>query len=232
MKIDFIEGRYIGKFDLSKINVDDMPEKIGLTTTVQFINHMNKVIDYLESKGKKVFIKKAKQNYPGQLLGCDVTASKILERKVDAFLYIGTGRFHPIGVALATQKEVYYFNPISDVFGTLTDQDLERYKKRKKGMLMKFLAADDIGVIISTKPGQEFLNLALDIQNKFPDKNFYLFISNTLDFYQMENFPFIECWLNTACSRIMDDYEKLSKPIVNLEDVYNKNVMQNLVKIN
>ena len=47
----------------------------------------------------------------GQILGCDAkSAGKIAER-VDSFLYIGDGEFHPIAIALETKKPVYKYNP-------------------------------------------------------------------------------------------------------------------------
>ena len=43
---------------------------------------------------------------------------------------------------------------------------------------------------------------------------------NTLDFNEIENFPKVECYVNTMCPRIgFDDTIRLNKSIINLEDV-------------
>ena len=47
-----------------------------------------------------------------------------------------------------------------------------------------------------------------------------MFVTDTLDFAELENFPFIECYVNTMCPRIgMDDTIRTAKPIVNIDDI-------------
>jgi diphthamide biosynthesis enzyme Dph1/Dph2-like protein len=58
---------------------------------------------------------------------------------------------------------------------------------------------------------------AHDLERKYPDKKFYLLLFDTLDFAQLENFNFIECFVNTACPRISyDDSEKFAKKVVDV----------------
>jgi len=40
---------------------------------------------------------------------------------------------------------------------------------------------------------------------------------DTLDFSQLENFNFVECFVNTACPRLIDDYDKFHKAILNID---------------
>ena len=55
---------------------------------------------------------------------------------------------------------------------------------------------------------------------KYPDKKFYFFVDNTISYGQLENFPFVEVWVNTACPRIgLDDQEAFRKGVLNLKDV-------------
>ncbi len=220
MKLMFVEARckkpvFIGKHVLK------LPEKIGLVTTVQFIGQVKEVKLQLEKEGKKVFFGKGKYAaYQAQVLGCDVDSAVSIEKKVDAFLYIGSGMFHPTAISLKTKKDVFTFNPLTNKFNKIDGKDVERINKRKKGALIKFLSSKEIGVIVTTKPGQEQLKKAFDLKNRFKDKNFYFLIFNTIDFNQLENFPFIECFVNTACPRIaLDDSIKLTKSIINLEDI-------------
>ena len=53
-----------------------------------------------------------------------------------------------------------------------------------------------------------------------------IFAFDTLDFNQIENFPFVQCWVNTACSRILDDYEKFPKPLVDISDINQPETIQ------
>ncbi|MBI2112760.1 diphthamide synthesis protein, partial [Candidatus Woesearchaeota archaeon] len=51
-------------------------------------------------------------------------------------------------------------------------------------------------------------------------KKFYFFVDNTISYGQLENFPFVEVWVNTACPRIgLDDQEAFRKGVLNLKDV-------------
>ncbi len=220
MKLMFVEARYKKLVSIKK-HVLKLPEKIGLVTTVQFIGQVREIKSQLEKKGKKVFLGKGRHTkYNGQVLGCDVNAAVSIEKKVDAFLYIGSGLFHPVAVSLKTKKQVFTFNPLTEKFCRVDIKKAEKINKRNKGALIKFLSSKEIGVIVTTKPGQEQLKEAFELKNRFRDKNFYFLVFNTIDFNQLENFPFVECFVNTACPRIaLDDPIKINKAIINLEDI-------------
>src|SRR3989344_5650040 len=102
MKIMMVEGRYTGNIDLSNLDAGILPKTIGLATTVQFIDYVDEIKNYLESKGKIIFIGRMRQKYEGQLLGCDQGGAEKIKDKVDAFLYVGTGVFHPLGIAISS----------------------------------------------------------------------------------------------------------------------------------
>ena len=93
-------------------------------------------------------------------------------------------------------------------------------KKKVKGAKLKFLTSKNIGVLISIKPGQNQMKKALKLKQKYKNKEFYFLIADTISFTQLENFPFIDCFINTACPRIsFDDSQKIGKPIINIEDI-------------
>lgn len=219
MKIIFIPAQYEGKVDFDKIKLDKLPKKIGIVTTAQFINATKKIIQYLEKSKKKTFFEKDKQKNKGQLLGCDQGAAIKIQNKVDAFLYIGSGEFHPLGVAMKTNKDVYIFNPATNAFSRLNKENIEKYKKNKKIKYMKFLSADNIGIMVSLKPGQHSYKKAIEIKNKLgkKGKNCYIFVFDTLDSREMENFPFIDFWVGTACPRIGDDKDK--RNIIDMDEL-------------
>ena len=219
MKIMMVEGRYKGKINLSNLDTNMLPKNIGLVTTVQFLDFLDEVKQYLESNGKLVFTDKIRQKYQGQLLGCDYGAADIVKEDVDAFLYFGTGKFHPLGIALNIDKDVYCYDPISAAISNIDRAEVERYNKKRKAAYLKFLEADEIGMLVSLKPGQNNFRKAVELKKQLKDKNCYIFVSDTIEFNQIENFPFIQCWVNTACNRILDDYDKFPKPLVDLADI-------------
>lgn len=207
MKTIFIEAK--AEMDKGiKFDVAKLPDKVALVAAVQFLDWLPKLKEFIESKGKRAVV-------CGQILGCDVCSTKeIASKDCRAFLYLGTGKFHPIAVALEHDKPVFALHPESMQLSQVSKADIEKIKKRRKGQLLKFHSSKEIGVLISTKPGQSTVQGKLDqifkIQEKYKDKNFYFFLTNTLDNNELENFPFIEAWLNTMCPRIEEDLRVLN----------------------
>lgn len=225
MKIMMVEGRYKGEMDYSKMDFSSLPDKLGLVTTVQFVEFVDEFKELLEKNGKTVFVNKMRQIYEGQLLGCDQGAALKNKEEVDAYIYLGTGRFHPLGVAITTEKDVHCYDPLHGIQNMIKKEEGIRLNKKRKAALTAFFSADHIGIVVSTKPGQNQYKRAMKLKERLPEKNVYLFVADTLDFTQLENFPFIQCWVNTACNRIMDDIEKFPKPLLDLSDIEKLNVL-------
>jgi 2-(3-amino-3-carboxypropyl)histidine synthase len=222
MKTLFIEAKYKRRIKLNKKIIKKLPENIGLVTTLQFVDQLKDIKKILDDNNKKSFIGKGKQKYSGQILGCDYSSALKIKNKVNAFFYIGSGEFHPLGLALKTKKQIYYFNPLNNNFYKINKNDIIGHEKRLKGSYIKFLHSEIIGILVSIKPGQNKLYDVFELKKKLEKqrKKVYIFIFNTLNFNELENFPFIECWVNTACPRIYDDKDKIKKPLINIEDIF------------
>ena len=220
-----VEGRYEGEIDLSNLDAGILPENIGYVTTVQFLDYNDEIKAFLESKGKKVLMGKKRQIYDTQLLGCDQGGAEKISEEVDAFIYIGTGKFHPLGVALKTNKEVFCYDPIHAIMSKIDMKEVEKQTRQRKSAYLNFLHAKEVGLLVSLKPGQNNFKKAVELKEQLKDKNCYLFAFDTLEFNQIENFPFIECWVNTACNRILDDYSKFPKPLIDLADLEEKEIL-------
>ena len=72
--------------------------------------------------------------------------------------------------------------------------------------------SDKIGILVSTKPGQYNLKEAIKIKKQIK-KESYIFFFNKLEEFELENFPDIEYWINTACPRIE------AKKVINARDL-------------
>jgi len=197
-------------------------KKIGLCTTAQFISYLKELKSALEEKGHEVKIGKPRATAikPGQILGCDVSAAQAIENEVDAFLYIGTGTFHPLGIAAQTSKPVLILNPFTKELKALSEDEKQKFVKRKIQTLAKFESAKKIGILVSIKPGQRELqaqakNLKELLEAK--GKKVYLFICDNILDSELQNFMTIDAWVNTACPRLADDF--FSKPFVNALDL-------------
>ena len=144
-----------------------------------------------------------------QILGC---SKPNFSKNTQAVLLITDGKFHGISLALQAKLPIYilYKNKLTKI----SEQDIEILEKKQKTSYLKFLNADKIGILISTKPGQQNLKKALETKNKIKNKKSYLFISNNIDVNEFENFG-LNSWLNTACPRL--DME--SNKIINVDNI-------------
>lgn len=214
MKTLFIETKYTRPIKIPQKVIDKTPNRLCLFTTVQFIDQLDNMRSQL--KGKEITTLMPEHTiYKGQILGCDIME---MPGDFDAFLYIGDGLFHPKALAIGNKKPIYVFNPFADKFFELDRTDIEAMLKREKGALLKFHTSENIGIIITTKPGQHFIGKARKLKELYPEKRFYTFIANTLDFNDLENYPFIDVFVNTMCPRIgLDDTNKIEKPIINID---------------
>lgn len=202
------------KFDVQSIEkyIGKLPNKVGLITTIQYIDQLEEVHALLQKHNKDSV-------NLGQILGCNWDNLK-KSNEFDAFFYIGSGRFHPVGVGMLSEKQIFTYNPETDTFGTLDRTDVDAFKKKIRILQTKFLSSTHIGVLISIKEGQMNVHSAQFLEQQFPDKKFYFFACNTLDYNELENYPFIDTWVNTMCPRIgTDDHFKVRKGMVNIKDL-------------
>ncbi len=220
MKIKYFETR--SNVELPEITQELInlikDKSVAIFTTVQFLEQRDKLAVELLKYCKIVNMKLAHCKYSNQILGCSAFDFKIIE-KPDLFIYLGSGVFHPKSLVLKeVADEVYCLSPFDFSIKKITKEDVTSLIKKRNGALSGFAVAKNVGVLITTKPGQNNLKKALKLNNK--DKNFYYFLDDTINFAELENFNFIDCWVNTACPRIAyDDSIKISKPIINLQDL-------------
>ncbi|MBU0756909.1 MAG: 2-(3-amino-3-carboxypropyl)histidine synthase subunit [Nanoarchaeota archaeon] len=215
METMFVEARYEKKIILPFSFIKRLPEKIGLFTTVQFMDSLRSIKEQLEQNRISVTLFKTKHTrYPGQILGCNISGFP----GVDAYVYIGDGMFHPKALVIENNLPVYSFNPLTKKQKIFTAKDVEKILKKEKGAYIKFLSSGNIGVLVTLKYGQNQYKRAKKLENKYPDKVFYYLVSDTIDFAGLANFNFIESFVNTACPRIgLDDSSVLEKPILNID---------------
>ncbi len=217
MKLMFVETKYKGKIKLPRKVIDKLPDTVGLFFTIQFIDSLEDVKKDIEKTGRIVKLMKGKHTkYKGQIYGCNLEKFS----GVDAFLYIGDGLFHPKALVLGNNKKVHIWDPINKKYSVVTKKLIETEIKRQKAAYTKFLMSKKIGVLVSTKPGQSYFKQALKLKQKYKDKEFYYIAMNTINFDSLEDFPFIEVWINTACPRIgWDDTKRTTRPMLDLGSV-------------
>jgi len=131
-----------------------------------------------------------------QVLGC---SKPKFSKATKGILLISDGKFHATSLALETKLPVYILE--NNKLNKISDRDIETLKKRKKFSYVRFLNSKEVGIIVSTKSGQQRLKQAREFKKKLKDKRSYLFICNNIDAAEFENFG-LDSWVNTACPRM------------------------------
>ncbi len=99
------------------------------------------------------------------------------------------------------------------------DEILNEFKKQIQRHYIFFERAENIGIIVETKKGQSNPYLANQIKNLInyinkkvnqntmkKNKEVFMFLSNTINQKDMQDFSFIDFWINTACPRVIDNF--------------------------
>jgi 2-(3-amino-3-carboxypropyl)histidine synthase len=189
-----------------KKEIDKMKDfkKIGIITSLQFVKVSKKVKKFLEKENKKVYIHKSLK-YSGQILGCNVDAAKKIENKVDGFLYVGAGKFHPLGVALTVKKPVFSLDLEKKQIYNLEEEKM-KWLKRKAWHESMLDDAKKVGIIISWKKGQNKIKEAERMKRKLEKrgKEVYILAFDNVSKDKIEGLK-LDCLINLACPRLDDD---------------------------
>ena len=149
--------------------------------------------------------------------------------KSDLILYVGDGMFHPKALLLAQKnnknfKPLVLYDPIQNKVTEVTKKSIEDQLKKAERNLKLYLNSNTIGILVTIKPGQQYLQAAKKLKDKLQQENkkAYIFIDDTIDLFNLENYHFIKAWVNTACPRIgTDDIVNIQQPMINLREANN-----------
>ncbi len=191
--------------------------RIGLTTTVQHVQTLDAAREILVRAGKTVMIGDAgRLGYPGQVIGCDYSNARSMAKDVEAFLFIGGGRFHALGVALSTSRPTIIADPYTNEASSI-DEEAERIIRQRWRSIEEAQKAKTFGILVGLKPGQKSLEQAYKIKRQFEEKAkvAYLFAINEITPEALIEFPTIEAYVNTACPRLsVEDAQRFKVPML------------------
>jgi len=194
---------------------------IGLVTTVQHVDMLGEARTTLLEAGKSVAVgDTGRLKYAGQVTGCDYSNAAAITKDVEAFLFVGGGRFHAIGVALATSKPTVVADPYEERAYSI-DAEAQKIKKQRWTSIQEAQKAQNFGVLIGLKSGQKRLDAAMQVKEKLEKKGkkiTFLAVREVTPEALMQ-FPTIDSFVNTACPRIaLDDANKFQKPVLTVPE--------------
>lgn len=197
-----IEATY-DKKELSKIR----EPLVGMLSTVNYSYLMESFAKDLRAIDKNPVM-------GGEILGCNSDAARAIEHKVNCFLFIGTGKFHPSG--LRTKLPVYIYDLERNKIEYVESKEFEKVHRINCAKIEKFREAKTVGILISSKQGQfysEYEILRKRIEKT--GKKVFVMIMDAITNERLMGLK-IDFFINTACPRIAED--KFDKTVMNARD--------------
>ncbi|MBI4393931.1 MAG: diphthamide biosynthesis enzyme Dph2 [Euryarchaeota archaeon] len=197
--------------------------KVGIVSTAQHSHKLPQVEAALVRGGFEPLVGKGDNRLAdaGQLLGCNYTAGSLHEDEVDCFLYVGTGDFHPLGLAMATGKPMIVADPVDN-----TARDIAALKdkilRQRYAAIARAQGAKKWGVFVGTKVGQNRLKYAHHLKRVLEaDGREAVIISvNYFSPDILQYFRHLGAWVNTSCPRIaVEDVARYPVPMLTPQEV-------------
>jgi 2-(3-amino-3-carboxypropyl)histidine synthase len=193
-----------------------LPRRLGLVASVQHLDLVEPFRAALERGGRTVRTGRGDHRlaYPAQALGCNYTGAEAVAAEVDAFLFLGTGRFHPIGLAFAVDRPVWSLDPLQNRI----EPPIDRGALVRRRQLTVATARDALrwGILVSSFAGQNRMPTALALQERAQarGRTAEILVFDRLDPRDLEGRA-LDAYVNTACPRIaLDDGELYPKPVL------------------
>jgi len=187
---------------------------VGLVTTVQHAHLIPAMELFLKRLGIDVRVADGSGRTPlrGQVLGCCFSTAR--DTGADEILFVGTGVFHPIGIALSTKKRVVALDPLA---GDVQEVNGDTLMRRRFAVIEKARGAKSVGIIVSTKSGQNRMSLATRLATLSPHAVIVTMQEVSPD--ELLNLGFA-AYVNTACPRLAyDDQIRFPVPVLSPQEV-------------
>ena len=215
----FVEMRETGGDAAGLADVVDragVPRSLGLVGSIQHLDLLPALADELGRRGFTVRtgVGGPRLAYAAQALGCNYTAAETIAADVAAFLFVGTGRFPPLGLAFAVDRPVWSLDPLQSTLEPPIDRGALIRRRQ-----LRVAAARDArrwGILVSSFAGQHRHPTALALQRRAHRRGLdaEILVFDRLDPRDLEGRD-VDAYVNTACPRIaLDDADLYPRPML------------------
>jgi 2-(3-amino-3-carboxypropyl)histidine synthase len=138
---------------------------------------------------------------------------------VDGYVFIGAGRFHPLGLAVSTGKPVALANPYLMSAEMLSKREVMTLAKKRMAAITLAKSARKLGIVVSSKPGQYRLETARTIKSRLvkEGRSAVIIALDEVGTLNLGNFSEVDAFIITACPRVaLDGVPDVAKPILTL----------------
>ncbi len=194
-------------------------QKIGLVGSLQYMNKIPEIKNYLEKRGKEVFVAEVEGvKYPGQILGCRLKSGKVIEDKVDAFLCVSAAKFYGLGLILNTDKPMLTLD-VERKEITNIEYEKKRIQKIIAWNKSAFRDAKRVGILVTWKKGQLIIPYPVKKYLEKMGKEAYILAGDEVTQEKIMGLK-LDFLINLGCPRIgTDDTERYDIPMLNWEQI-------------
>ncbi len=219
----YIESRSDVTLDDSiKGSLKDLPQKVGLLATIQYLDLIPVVKGILESMGREVFVGTGDMRiaYPGQVLGCNCSSAEAVIDDVDAFLFLGEGDFHPLAAAFGVKKTIFVLNPVTKELRDMSETR-DRILRKRFAAIQSAKKAQTFMVIVCSKVGQDRSDEADRVIEMIRSHGLRAYKSVMEEITPISLMAYrVDAFVNTACPRVaMDDSAKYDRPMLTIPEL-------------
>jgi len=193
--------------------------KIALATTTQHLRLLDEFKDFFEDNGKEIVLGSSENTRKGQVLGCNFSSIKNLE--AEAYVFIGSGSFHPLGIRLFTKSPTIAIDPYSNVVSDV-GEFADKILRIRFARIVKSKDVKHWGILVSSKEGQYRMNLAKEIKGTLKDAGMESYIILVDNISPDALLPYMDLggFIVTACPRIaIDDSNMYEKPLITPQEL-------------
>jgi 2-(3-amino-3-carboxypropyl)histidine synthase len=193
-----------------------LPSPLGLVASVQHMDLLPRFeaaaraqgLEFLSGEGDR------RLAYPMQALGCNYTSAEQVANRVQGFVFLGTGQFHPRGLALAVDRPVWGLDPLTGQLEPPIDR--QTLLRDRLLLIAQCHEARKWGVLVSTFAGQNRSPTALALIRRARARGLEAeaLVFGRLDPADLVGRDF-DAYVNTACPRIaLDDSSLYPRPVL------------------
>ncbi|XP_055346743.1 2-(3-amino-3-carboxypropyl)histidine synthase subunit 1-like [Paramacrobiotus metropolitanus] len=177
---------------------------LGFVSTIQFVSSLHGAAEKLRAKGYRITIPQSLPLSAGEILGC--TAPRM--KDVDAFLYIGDGRFHLEAAMIANPNTpAYRYDPYTKVISR-ESYDQPRMLTNRGSCVDIAAKAKTFGIVWGTLGRQGSPKVLGTIENRLQSagKRYIIVLLSEVFPGKLKLFHNIDAWVQIACPRLSIDW--------------------------
>jgi 2-(3-amino-3-carboxypropyl)histidine synthase len=193
-----------------------LPSSLGLVASIQHLDLVPRFEAAARSRGIEFVTGQGDRRlaYPVQALGCNYTSAEQVAGRVQGFVFLGTGQFHPRGLALAVDRPVWALDPLTGQLHPPIDR--ATLLRDRLLLIAQCRDARKWGVLVSTFAGQNRSPTALALIRRARARGLEAeaLVFGRLDPSDLVGRDF-DAYVNTACPRIaLDDASLYPRPML------------------